>query len=284
MDIVGDEVRSAPGEEVSEMREAGPASVHVGRSEHAAREDAPHRATARRVGWLYIVATVAGIVGLSLETPVLDGSDYLDKISGAGNRVATAALLELVMGIAVVAIAVVIYPVLRQFSERLALGFVVARTVEAVIYTIGIIGLLTLLSVGRDFVASGSPEASSYQGLGAALQAARDWGGNMVQDVAAFSISALILNWALLVARLVPRWLCVWGLIGAAVYLAAGLMVLYGLEPGSTPQMLLDVPLGLQEMALALWLIVKGFDPAAFGSEAGPQPVEAPAPRESIRR
>ena len=161
------------------------------------------RTTARVVGWLFIVATLAGIAALALVQPVLDASDYLSKASANENQVATGVLLELVMGTAVVAIAVVIYPVLRRFSQRLALGFVAARTVEAVIYLIDAIAVLTLLSVSGDFVDAGTPQSSPFQPLGAALLAVRDWGGNVVLDVTAFSISALILNFALYRAKLV---------------------------------------------------------------------------------
>ena len=82
-------------------------------------------------------------------------------------------------------------------------------------------------------------------------------------DLTAFGLSALILNYALYGARLVPRWLSVWGLVGASLYMAAGAMVLYGLEPLSTTQVVLEAPLGVQESALATWLIVKGFNAAA---------------------
>jgi hypothetical protein len=81
--------------------------------------------------------------------------------------------------------------------------------------------------------------------------------------VAAFALSALILNYALYRARLVPRWLSAWGLAGAALYLAGGVMVLFGLEPFSTIQNVLDAPLGVQEMVFAVWLIAKGFDAPA---------------------
>ena len=74
-----------------------------------------------------------------------------------------------------------------------------------------------------------------------------------------FTVGALVLNAALYRSHLVPNWLSVWGLAGAVAYLAAGVLVLYGLEPLSTPQVLLEAPLGLQELALALWLILKGF-------------------------
>ena len=80
----------------------------------------------------------------------------------------------------------------------------------------------------------------------------------------AFTVSALILNYALYRARLVPRWLSGWGLAGAVLYLAAGVAVLYGLEPMSATQNVLQAPLGLQEMVFAVWLIVKGFDTAAI--------------------
>lgn len=260
---------------MSETRHAPP---HVDRSTAAWPNQMSPRTTARVVGWLFIVATLAGIAALALVQPVLDASDYLSKASANENQVATGVLLELVMGTAVVAIAVVIYPVLRRFSQRLALGFVAARTVEAVIYLIDAIAVLTLLTVSGDFVDAGTPQSSPFQPLGAALLAVRDWGGNVVLDVTAFSISALILNFALYRARLVPRWLSVWGLIGAVPYLGAGVMVVYGLEPGSATQSLLDVPLGVQEMALALWLIIKGFDASAFMSESVERTVEVAAP------
>src|SRR3972149_2126248 len=170
------------------------------------------RTTARVVGSLFIVASVAGAVGLAIQQPVLDSSEYLTEAALKENRAATRALLELIMGVAVVGIAIAIYPVLRRRSERLALGYVAARTIEAVIYVIGSIVLLTLLTVRREVVGAGAPDASHFQTLGGLLLAVRDWGGHGVLDAAVFSVGALILNYALFRASLVPRWLSVWGL------------------------------------------------------------------------
>ena len=218
------------------------------------------RATARVVGVLFIVGTVAGGLGLALYQPLVDASDYLTKLSLHEDRVATGALLTLIMGVALVGVSIVIYPVLRRHSERLALGYVVARTVESVFYVIDAVLLLTLLTVSRGFVDAGAPDASHFQALGDSVLGARDWAGNALLDLTAFGLSALILNYALYGARLVPRWLSVWGLAGAVLYMTAGAMVMYGLEPLSTTQVVLEAPLGLQEMALAIWLIVKGFN------------------------
>jgi hypothetical protein len=95
--------------------------------------------------------------------------------------------------------------------------------------------------------------------VGDTLVAGREW-VDAALGVAAFSLSASMLNYALFHAHLVPRWLSTWGLVGAALYLAAGVMVLYGLEPFSATQNVLNAPLFVQEMVFAVWLIAKGFN------------------------
>ena len=125
--------------------------------------------------------------------PLVDASDYLTKLSLHEDRVATGALLTLIMGVALVGVSMFIYPVLRRHSERLALGYVVARTVESVFYVIDALLLLTLLTVSRGFVDAGAPDASHFQALGDSVLGARDWAGNTLLDLTAFGLSALIL-------------------------------------------------------------------------------------------
>jgi Domain of unknown function (DUF4386) len=238
------------------------------------------RATALVVGTLFLVATIVGVIGLSLQQSVVGGEDYLTAASAHPDRLATGVLLQLVMGVAVVSIAVVIYPVLRRGTERLAMGYVVARTLEAVVYIVGATGLLTLTTVSEKDVAAN--DGTAFAALGELIMAERDWAGHAILDAAVFSVGALVLNAALYRSRLVPRWLSLWGLAGAAAYLAAGLLVMYGLKPLSAPQLVLEAPLGLQEVGLALWLIVKGFDsgteerPIAVG---GATDQHTPSPR-----
>jgi hypothetical protein len=229
------------------------------------------RTTARVVGGLFIAADVAGVLALVLVQPIVGARDYLTQASLNQDRVATAALLELVMGIAVVGIAVTIYAVLRRFSERLALGYVVVRTMEGMVDVISAIGALMLLSVSRDFVSTGS-SAAALQTLGGVLLAENNWVSYVIMPIV-FALDALILNYVLYRARLVPRWLSVWGLGGAALWLAAGVMVTYGLKPSATTA--LAVPIGLQEIALAIWLIVKGFNTTALESREGRAEISA---------
>lgn len=114
------------------------------------------RTTARAVGALFLVATAAGVSSrVFLRSLVAD--DYLVRASAEENLVATGALMILVMAIAVVAISIVIYPVLRRFHERLALGYIVARTVESMTYVVTTVGALALLTLGRGSPPRGLP-------------------------------------------------------------------------------------------------------------------------------
>lgn len=227
-----------------------------------------YRRIAVVVGLLYLMANIAGPIGYGIELPILDAPDYLANIAANETKWLSGALLELVMAIGVGGIAIVIYPVLRKQNPTVAIGYVAARTVEVVIYVVGIISMLSLLTLGQEYVAAGMPVGSHFQTIGELLQAERDWGGHVVLDVAVFPLAALMLNAVLYRARLVPRWLSGLGLISAVLYWAAGVLVMFDLVvPLSTPHIILQAPLGIQEMIFALWLIVKGFNTEAIAAE-----------------
>jgi uncharacterized protein DUF4386 len=210
--------------------------------------DGSRRATARLVGGLFILATAAGVASVVLQQAVTGAPDYLAEAHRHEGRLATAALLEIVMSVAVAAIAVALYPVLARFRARLAIGYVVARAAEGTIYLIGTAGLLTLLTLS----------GSTAVGLSDFVLAARDVTATVI-GTAAFSVSAVILNYVLFRARLVPGWLSGWGLVAATSYVAGGVLGVYGPDPDSVLQTVLDLPLAIQEMTLAGWLIIRGF-------------------------
>ena len=222
------------------------------------------RKTARIVGVFYIAATVAGILS-KVFGPNLDTPDYLANLSANENQMIIKALFEFAMAVLILGITIWIYQILKTHNETLALGFVVTRTIEVVIFTIGVISLLTLLTIGQEFAKAGAPDASYFQTLGTLLLAVREWGGGVCSTIV-FGLSALMLNYILYQSTLIPRWLSGWGFVGATLYLASGFLPLVGHGTSSTIYGLMELPLGLQEMVFAVWLIVKGFNPSAIAS------------------
>jgi hypothetical protein len=225
-----------------------------------------NRKTAIIVGVLYIVATVAGMIS-AVFGPNLDAPDFLANLSANGNQVLIRALLEFTMAVLIAGIPIFMYPILKKYNEALALGHVVFRTIEVVFFIVGAISLLTLLTLSQEFVIAETPDASYFQTLATLLLAVREWGGGVFSTIV-FSLSALILNYILYRSKLIPRWLSGWGLIGAILYLGSGFLPLFGHDPRSTIYLLMEAPTFLQEMVLAVWLIVKGFNPSAIASES----------------
>ena len=223
------------------------------------------RTTGRLVGGLFIVATLAGVLAVVLPEPVGRTHDYLLGVGGNVGRAATAALLELIMGIAVAAIAVAIYPILQRSGVRMALGYVVVRAAEGLLILIGTVGSLSLLTTGRMYVDAQASDASLLA-RGDALLAERVWVWGAIEPII-FALSAVILSAVLYRARLVPRWLSLWGLFGGTLWVVAGVLVIYGLDSSSVTPM--AAPIALQEMVFAVYLIVRGF--RANGSAAAPE-------------
>lgn len=218
------------------------------------------RKTAIRVGVLYIIGTAAGVLSVVFAGSILGDSNYLIKVSENQNQIVTASLLVLTMGFSLAMMSVVLYPILKRHNEALALGVVLFRgALEAVMYIVLVICWLLLLTVSQEYVKAGIPDASHFQTLGALLLKATDQIDAILRIV--FSLGALMIYYLFHQSKLIPRWLSVWGLIGGVLYLASGLSAMFSVGLG-----FLMAPLALQEMVMAVWLIAKGFDPAAASS------------------
>jgi hypothetical protein len=219
-----------------------------------------NRKTARIVGVLFITAMVAGGLRYFLLGPILDAPDYLIRVSANESRVIIGVLFYYIMAVAIAGIAIAIYPILRKHNEALALGYVGARIIECVLFIVGILTTLTLLALSQAFVKAGAPDTSYFQTIGDLLLAVRYWAYNGLWAIT-LSLGALMFYYLLYQSKLIPRWLSVWGFIGAILFPAAWLS-LFG--PTNSPAFVL--PLVLQEVVLAVWLIVKGFNPSAIDS------------------
>lgn len=227
-----------------------------------------NRRTATLVGVLYIVGTVAGVLSKIVTWRFADDPGLLGEVAAHMDQAALGALLVLVMGLALVMVPVLMFPILKRQNEALALGYVVFRgALEFVCYAGSALCLLLLVLVAEDAAGSGGAVVSQLHGLGSLLYDAQAPIAAVTTIV--FAIGALMFSYLLYASRLVPRWISVWGLVGAVPYAAVGVLGLFGTNPE-----VLYIPLAVQEMVLAVWLIAKGFN---RGTIASASEVQTPA-------
>ena len=227
-----------------------------------------HRAAATTAGILYIAGTVAGVLSLAISAPVRDAQDPLAYAADHSSTVVTGALLLLVMGLSLAFVPIVLFPVLRRVDEVLALGYLIVRgAIETVGPVLLAMSWLLLLPLG-EAMASGPGTASPVAvHVGVLLI---DGGNNAVGSLV-FCLGAGIFYTLLYRSRIVPRWISVWGLVAIPFYVAADLLAMYGvMDADSTAQVLMFMPMAVQEMVLAVWLIARGFRPAAVAGTSEP--------------
>ena len=213
----------------------------------------------QRIGWLFVLATAAGVFSVALTAPVLGEEDVLAAVESNQSSLLWGQMAVFVMLAAMIGTAVLLFPILNKHSEQVALSYLLARLLEVVTILIGLVAGLLLLPLSWDVAESGQDVAGA-EALAETLKAASDWTGYFGAQIV-FSISALILNWAFLRHRLLPRWLAVWGLIGVPLMFASGFLVMVeSLNDSATALNLLVLPLAVQEMAMAIWMIVNGLD------------------------
>jgi len=212
---------------------------------------------ARIVGALFLIAMLTSILGGGLIEAVLDAPEYLMDVSANETQVIIGVLLELVNGIAVVGIAVFMFPLFKKYSEALALGYVAIRIIEAVTVIAAVVSALALLALSQEYVKAGAPDASYFQAIGASFLAARAHWVSLMLGIF-FSLGALLFYYLLYQSKLVPRFISVWGFIGAALILSWNLLEMFGLSVSAG--LILALPIILNEIFLGIWLIAKGFN------------------------
>jgi hypothetical protein len=207
------------------------------------------------IGVLCIIGTVVLILSGVVTGGVLTGPAYLAQVAAQPNQVAVGALLVLLAGFALAMVPVVFWPIGKRYNETLAMGYIVFRgALETVMYIVAVFGWLLLIPL------STQPDAAPLAGFVRTVGAVN---GDQLLAIP-FVLGALMFYFVLYQYRLVPRWLSVWGLVGAALSIVPSLGSMFGLSSLDV----LSVPLFLQEMVMAVWLIAKGFNPTAIAAES----------------
>jgi len=225
------------------------------------------QAIARVTGVLFLITFITSIPALFVfYAPVLDDPRYIVG-AGADTSVSLGAFLELILIIANIGTAVVLFPILRRQNEIFALGYVTARIVECVFIAVGILSLLSVVTLRQDLAGAAGADAGSLVAVGAALVALHDWtfllGPGFVVGVG----NGLMLGYLMYRSALVPRGMAVLGLIGGPLVTGSGVAVLFGVfEAGSVWQAIATIPEFFWELSLGIWLTVRGFNPSAIAS------------------
>ena len=226
----------------------------------------PMRRRARIAGVLYLL-TFVSIPTLSLYKPVKDDVGAFLLGAGSDTGVMAGALLEVIIGLAGISTAVVLFPVLKRQNQSAALGIVTARLVETTLIFVGVISLLSLTTLRDDVVGTADADQASLVTAGHSLVAVYDWTFLLSQSLMPV-FSALCLGTVLYRSGLVPRILPTLGLIGAPLLLAADIAIFFGMFDRMGPIALAALPIAVWEFSLGVYLTVKGFRPFAVAALA----------------
>lgn len=214
--------------------------------------------TARIIGIIYVLGFVVGIGGEMLIKSVLEAPNHLSVVSASSITIAIGALLWLMAVVWDALHGVLMFPILKLHNERIAVGYLAFRIMDATFIAIMVIFMLLQIPLAAEYLKSGSPETGLFQSLSALLSQGQLYAyyiGMMTLGIAGF-----MLNYAFYKTKLIPRALAIWGLIGYAV-------IFLGMASdiaGSGLSLISSLPGGLWELFIGFWLIFKGFDASAI--------------------
>jgi Domain of unknown function (DUF4386) len=230
---------------------------------------------ARWTGILYIITFITSIPALLLFGPVLNDADYIVS-GGADNRIFLGAFLEILLIVANIGSALAPYAILKRYHERLALSYVAARIMESVFIGVGILAVLSVVTLRQDFVGATGTDSTALIAIGKALVAVKDWTFLFGPGFCGIG-NGMMLGYMMYRSRLMPRRLTYFGLVGGPLMVAAGIAALFGVfEPSGAAQFILTIPEIIWELSIGLWLTVKGASALTRGSE--PTQAESSAP------
>jgi len=232
------------------------------------------RTIATVTGVLFLVTFVTSIpAAFVLYPPVLNDPSYIVG-AGADMRVSLGALLEVILVVANVGTAVVLFPLVKRQNEAVALGYVAARVVESTVIAVGIISLLSVVALRQDVAGIAGADAAALVPVGSALVAVHDATFLLGPGFLAPLGNGILLGYLMYRSGLVPRGMAMLGLVGGPLLIASFVAVLFGVyEQVSLWAAIATIPEFLWELSLGIYLVVKGFKPSpiteAYEREVG---------------
>jgi hypothetical protein len=220
------------------------------------------RKTARIAGFWWVATFVFSIPAVLLYRPLLKHADYIIG-GGSDKRIYFGALLEILLAIAGIASAVVLFPILKRQNESIALGYVACRVLESTVIVVGLVSLLSVVTLRQDIGGAGAANSGSLVIAGRSLVAFHDWTFLLGPQFCAGFGNGVLLGYLMYKSGLVPPRMALLGLIGGPLAFLGGVLVLFdAIEPGSGSLFLMTALEIAWEASLGIYLIVKGFKPS----------------------
>lgn len=219
-----------------------------------------HKTNAVLTGICFIMAAVTSVIGLKLYDPVLTNDNYLIMGAKENNEIVLGAIFELLLACSAIGSGILMYPYLKIYNESLGLGYVCFRMLEVVFILIGMVSVLTLLTLSNLYTNTSSPNLENFKISGTILKGIHDWtfmlGPNFM-----LGINTFIYSYVFYQSKLVPSKLSILGTVGAILIFIAAILEMFNVFPQiSTAGILIALPIFVYEMTLAIWLISKGFN------------------------
>jgi hypothetical protein len=238
----------------------------------------PMRRRSLAAGILYLI-TFVSVPSLALYKPIKDQVGDFVLGAGSGTGVMWAALSEVVVGLAGVGTAIVLFPVLRRQSETPALGFVAARIVEATLIFVGVISVLSIVTLRNDVAGTAGADPASLVTIAQTHLATYNWTFLLSQSLMPVFCD-LLLGYLLFRSRLVPRILPIVAFVGAPLLLASDIAIFFVVYDRVAPLAgVAVIPVAAFELSVGIWLLVKGFNPTSPVLTRPNTEVAIPTPR-----
>lgn len=216
------------------------------------------------LGIAFIMATVTAIIGMKLYDPILLAEDPLRSGAANMNKVVSGAFFEMLLACSNSFTAILMYPYLKKFSQRLGVAYVCFRLLEVVLILIGVVSVLALLSLSGSYVQQPQATVGTYLVVGGALKAIHDW-TFILGPHFMLGLNTFIYSYVFYRSGLVPRKLSLWGISGAIMVFIAAILQMFDIaNTTGIAVIILALPVAFYEMVLAGWLIANGFNAKAL--------------------
>ncbi len=213
---------------------------------------------AKVIGSFFILAAISSIVGLKLYDPILANSTHMLKASNFQSQIIFGSINELILAVSAVGTGIMLFPLLKRYSETIGLGYLSFRILEVVFICIGTISILTALSVSEHYTNGMIKNEDDAKNIMITFKSIHKWtfiiGPNFM-----LSINTFLYSYVLLKTKVIPQSLSKLGLVASVLIMIAAILELFGIiEQISTWGIIFALPIAFYEMTLAGWLIIKG--------------------------